>query len=599
MGLLQRSLTVRLLTYFLLLVIASVATIGYMAYNSGRQAMVSHVKAHLESVAVLKNQEIENWVRYLKSTMVHLASDPKRNSDTVVLTSHAVGDPEYLAAYDYLVAEFKRMVVTLRDITEVYLLDPYSGQIIVSSDVTRQGIFRNTEPYFIQGQKEPYVSAIFYSLTLGKPTMVISTPVKDSGGQLLGVLAAHVDLEPLSELMMERSGLGETGETYLVAKNNQLVTELRFEAGLAFNKWVFSEGISRALKGESGTDLYLDYRGEPIIGVYHLVEDMDLVLVAEMDQGEAFASVNNLLKTIAVVAGFILVIAGGLSLLLTKQITNPLTKLAEYTRRVGKGEYTAEVEIKGEDEVSSVASDVKTMVRQLLQMQERLLTSERLATLGQFPGNISHELRNPLGVIDSSAYYLKTKLKDADEKVHEHLDRIQSSVGGATAIIESLFNLTRMKEPRLSVLDLIAITHDAIVTSKAPATLNIIQNFPEQEVLVTADREQLGMTFQNIIKNAVEAMDGKGTLTVTVNTTADGQAEVSFADTGPGIAPEDSDRVFQPLFSTKAKGIGFGLSIAKMVIDKHGGTIEAKSESGEGTILIVRLPLYVTKDKEA
>ena len=106
------------------------------------------------------------------------------------------------------------------------------------------------------------------------------------------------------------------------------------------------------------------------------------------------------------------------------------------------------------------------------------------------------------------------------------------------------------------------------------------------------------MTFRNIIKNAVDAMDGKGTLTATVRTTTDGQAEVSLADTGPGIAVENLNRVFQPLFSTKARGIGFGLSIARLVIDRHGGTIEAKSEPGKGANIVIQLPLYRDKNKE-
>jgi PAS domain S-box-containing protein len=232
------------------------------------------------------------------------------------------------------------------------------------------------------------------------------------------------------------------------------------------------------------------------------------------------------------------------------------------------------------------------------QMQERLLTSERLATLGQFSGSISHELRNPLGVVDSSVYYLKTKLKDADEKVQEHLDRIKSSVASATAIIESLLNLTRMKEPRRQNLDLIAVTADAINTFRVPATVNVARNFPDREVLVNADREQLLIAFENIVKNAVEAMDGEGTLTVTIQITDDGRAEVSFADTGAGIAAEDIEKVFQPLFSTKANGIGFGLSLTKMVIDKHGGTIEAKSELGRGATIIIQLPLYEGEHKE-
>jgi len=232
------------------------------------------------------------------------------------------------------------------------------------------------------------------------------------------------------------------------------------------------------------------------------------------------------------------------------------------------------------------------------QIQERLLASERLATLGQFSGNISHELRNPLSVIDSSVYYLNTRLKNTDEKTQQHLDRIKSSVVSSTAIIESLLNLTRMEKPRLGRLNLITITADTIAASNVPSAVSIVNKFPEEEVAINADGEQLRMAFKNVIKNAVEAMDGKGTLTVTAHITADGKAELSFTDTGSGIAAENLERVFQPLFSTKARGIGFGLSIAKTIINKHGGTIEAKTEPGKGANIIIKFPLFTDKDEE-
>ena len=230
--------------------------------------------------------------------------------------------------------------------------------------------------------------------------------------------------------------------------------------------------------------------------------------------------------------------------------------------------------------------------------QEKLIRKEKLATIGELSGGIAHELRNPLGVIDSSAYYLKKRLKEADDKVQEHLDRIKAQVGRATAIIESLLNLTRIKEPRLETLDLKAITSEGIATSKLPDTVNVVRNFPEEEVLVSADREQLSLALRNIVANAVEAMTGEGTLTVTVCRASDDRAELSFIDTGPGIDPENLDRIFEPLFTTRAKGIGFGLSIARMVIGRHGGTIEARSEPGRGATIIVRLPLYVDRGKE-
>ena len=597
MGFLQRSLMARLLVLFLLLSILPLAAIGYIVYDTGRQSIITNMEAHLESVAILKEQGIKNWVEYLGNTVTWLATDPHIARDAAILATRATSDPQYPTAHDFLVAELKK-TEALGHLSPMFLLDHTSGQIIASSDITWEGQFRESEPYFTQGKNRTYVSDIFHSPSMGQPTMVISTPVKGSGGQLLAVIAAHANLEQLSELMLEQSGLGVTGETFLVNKSNLLITNTVFAPTGAFRKWIFAQGAKWALEGKSGVGLYLDYRGEPVIGAYRWLEDRELVLIAKQDQAEAFTPVNNLRNTIALVAGLVFILAAGVSVLLARFITHPLAKLADYARRVGKGEYTTELGVTGKDEVASVTADVKTMVEQMLQMQEKLLTAERLATLGQLSGSISHELRNPLGVIDSSVYYLKAKLKDTDEKVHEHIDRIKSSVGTATAIIESLLDLTRMKEPQLSRLDLTGMTHDAIVTSKVLATVNVVDKFPEQEVLVNTDREQLSMAFKNIINNAVEAMAGEGTLTVTVRRAADGQAEVSFADTGQGIPPEDLKRVFQPLFSTKAKGIGFGLSIARMVIDKHGGTIEAKSEPGKGAIIIMRLPLYADKDKE-
>jgi two-component system sensor kinase FixL len=133
---------------------------------------------------------------------------------------------------------------------------------------------------------------------------------------------------------------------------------------------------------------------------------------------------------------------------------------------------------------------------------------------------------------------------------------------------------------------------DAIAHAEVPETVNVIRNITEQEVWVNADPEQLKMAFKNIVKNAIQAMDGKGTLEVAVGK-IDDQVELSFTDTGPGIASENLGKIFQPLFSTKAKGLGFGLSISKMIVDKHSGTIQAKSEPGMGAAILIHLPLHI------
>lgn len=225
-------------------------------------------------------------------------------------------------------------------------------------------------------------------------------------------------------------------------------------------------------------------------------------------------------------------------------------------------------------------------------MQEQLIAYERLASLGKLAGSISHELRNPLAAIDTSVFYLQTsKLKDADEKVQTHLKRIHANVMRSAAILQALQDFTQSRELFLTKLDLREVTTEALISSKMPATVEILRHFPEREVMVKGDSQQLQKAFTNIIDNAIQAMEEKGTLTVEIGVDT-GNTWVAFADTGPGIPSENLNKIFEPLFSTRAWGIGFGLPIAKMIIEKHGGKIEARSEMGKGATFVVRLPLH-------
>ena len=230
--------------------------------------------------------------------------------------------------------------------------------------------------------------------------------------------------------------------------------------------------------------------------------------------------------------------------------------------------------------------------------QEELIINEKLAALGQFSASVAHELKNPLGVIDSSVYFLKKRVKGSDEKTAEHLDRIKSKVKSSTEVIEGLLNLTQMKQPRLEKFNLKALVPEVLSAFDTPAGIKATQSFPEGDVSIYADHRLLGLAFKNILKNSIEAMGGKGSISVKIRVAPADSVEISFSDTGPGIDIEDIDKIFQPFFSTKAGGIGFGLSITRMVIDRHKGTIEARSEKGKGVIFIIRLPYYFNKDKE-
>ncbi|MCF6147631.1 MAG: PAS domain S-box protein [Candidatus Kuenenia sp.] len=226
------------------------------------------------------------------------------------------------------------------------------------------------------------------------------------------------------------------------------------------------------------------------------------------------------------------------------------------------------------------------------QMENEIIASERLAVLGKISGSIAHEIKNPLGVIDSSAYYLDLKLKDADYKIKEHLNRIKAQVRKASGIIQNLLDVAKMKEPYKEAININTIITNILLTMNLPPTMKIIKKMTD--TVIKADREQLEMVFNNIIVNAFQAMDGRGILSIYAqekDISGNKCIEIQFHDTGPGITPENQERIFTPLYSTKTTGIGFGLTICKMIIERHGGTITVASEKGKGATFIIQLPI--------
>lgn len=225
-------------------------------------------------------------------------------------------------------------------------------------------------------------------------------------------------------------------------------------------------------------------------------------------------------------------------------------------------------------------------------MQEKLLNAEKLATLGKLAAGVGHELRNPLGAIKNASYFLNMALPDVEPEVKEVLEILQREVATSEQIIGSLLGYARPKPPsvlRLRVNDLIK---EALSRVSIPKNVEVVSALDEGLPIVPADPIQLGMALRNIILNAVQAMTEGGRLTITSSAVPvePGGVMVSISDSGVGISEEHLPLLFEPLFTTKAKGIGLGLAIAKTMIEVNEGTIEVESIEGSGSTFKVVFP---------
>ena len=232
---------------------------------------------------------------------------------------------------------------------------------------------------------------------------------------------------------------------------------------------------------------------------------------------------------------------------------------------------------------------VEERTRKLREAQEELIRKEKLAVIGLLAGSVGHELRNPLGVISNSVYYLNRKLKEADEKIKKHLNILRKEVQRGNTIISQLMDFSRMQPPSLVKGDVNSIVKDALGEIKLPENIAFEWQLDENLPRVQLDPDQIGRVCQNIISNAIQAMAEGGRLKIKTRARAD-FIKIIFQDSGVGIPQENLQKIFEPLFTTRAKGIGLGLAIVKSLVEGHKGKIEVESEVGKGTRFTVKLP---------
>src|SRR3989339_865306 len=322
------------------------------------------------------------------------------------------------------------------------------------------------------------------------------------------------------------------------------------------------------------------------------------------------------------VFGFIIAISVVLCKILWNTVSVPISILTKGMAEIAAGNLNYTVKIDTKDEIGELAKSFNAMTvdlskakekiiewastlekkvnektEEIREAQAQLVHSEKLASLGRMAAGVAHEINSPLTGIVTFAHLLQKKF-DAGKQEREDIDVIIDQANRCSNIIKGLLEFARASTADKTAVNINDILNSSlnIVRNKADFfNVKIVTNYEEQLYCVKADTSQLQQVFLNMIVNAGDAMDGKGTITVsTKNITENGGdfIEIEFRDTGSGITDKNLVKIFEPFFTPKpvGKGPGLGLAVSYGIIQEHGGNIFVKTKLGKGTSFFIKLP---------
>jgi signal transduction histidine kinase/CheY-like chemotaxis protein len=563
----QLSLTTKIANYFLLLALVTVGIVGGVAYVRAREALKQAAFDRLSVSATLKEQEIARWFEDQQRDFLQTTQMPDvQESLQILLNSSPAGEKQQ--AYQVLAQYLTQVNQIKPSLREIFILDR-SNKIIFSTNKKREGeyeILANIT-YVEQVEIGANFAPIFYvSPVTGKPAITLAKPLEDRSG----IILVDLDLERIDRIVREKTGLGRSGETYLVGS---LISKNSFIAGKsqhnqAFPDGVNSPGINAAMSGMSGYGLYQNYSQSPVLGVYRWLNEQDIALLVEISQQEAFAAARKLASTIVLVAlASVLLLLIGVNWL-SQQLSLSRQQLEESSQQ--------------------------------LQLKAQEAETANLAK-SQFLANMSHELRTPLNAILGFSQ-LMARDNTITSSHKESLDIINRSGEHLLNLINDVLEMSKIEAGKITLntepfdLYLLLQTIQDMFQSKAEAKglwlkFILASNLPQY---IVSDSRKLRQLLINLLSNGIKFTETGGvTLQASLNESAglaDNQAQLCFAisDTGKGIAEAELDKLFNPFIQTASGiqtegGTGLGLAISRQFIELMGGTIQVTSVVEQGS----------------
>lgn len=442
------SLKVRLIFCFLVISLIPILIIGYVTYRSGENIIKSQV---LNSFNAIGQGRENALISYLGEKLITVDSISKDRFIVETMSRVNQKGPDE----DALIAELTKYlvedkVVVDKQISALFVLNS-KGKIIASSDKSLVGDDKSEDDYFVSAQKSPHIKDVYVSSVTKEPAIAFSSPINDrKTGELLGVIVNRYKIDRINEIISDKTGLGETGEGYVVNKDGYLITNLRQVEGAILRDKIDTKPV-KLFKAEKKDmeDVYTDYRSKKVLGA-SMGEDLEKafglgwVILTEIDFSEAFSGLYKLVMAIILVSIISVLCALIFAFLVAGMIANPVKQLSQIAQEVGKGDLTRLVSIKSKDEIGQLGQSFNSMVKNLKEVLAKAQeASSKITSSGQEILSASQE--QAAGAREQSSAVAETssaakELSVTSEQVGETIKKV------AISAAHSLNGMSKIKE---------------------------------------------------------------------------------------------------------------------------------------------------------
>jgi signal transduction histidine kinase len=606
--------------FFILLAQLPVLLTGYLAYRIGRDALEKEISSFLVTVNLQKSSRISAWLTTAVGDLEYLATNPLYQDLSQSLAGGNDQSGRGLKESHLAMRNLYFLPVINKGVfNELFLLRPTDGTVILSSDIDQEGKSKRDQNYFEKGRLDTFVQNIFYSMTYQQPAMVIATPVKNTHGIVTTILCARMNLQNLSVIMRDRSGMRASEDTYLVNAQNFFITEPLYGNKFALRTTVHTDGVKKALLGQKGTARYVDYRGNAVYGAYTYLPDLKIALITEVDEEEYFAAGKNMQKTIigigALMAGLSLAAGWAVS----SALFSPLHRLVTAVDKMDAEHLAFTEKFSGNNEIAHLAKAFAAMAERLqnslvsrdtLQQEVNVrreaekqlqLTMTQLTRsnqeLEQFAYVASHDLQEPLRMVSSYVQLLSERYTNQlDDKARKFINYAVDGAVRMQTLIQDLLSLSRVttKGRAFEMVDCNMLLRQALGYLQVSIADRGAEITSDPLPRVYGDAMQITLVLQNLIGNAIKFC---ANVPPRIHISAEESVDtwrITVQDNGIGIDAKYGDKIFvifQRLHTREEyPGTGIGLALCKRIVERHGGEIGFQSSTDKGTAFFFTFP---------